>query len=49
MSFCVNSFHIDSGHDSAPSILVVVVALFMIPVLFTFVKSFQPFVFRFVV
>ena len=36
MSYCVNGFHVDSGHDLAPFILVAVVALFMVPFLFIF-------------
>jgi len=31
---CVNGFRVDFGHNWAPFILVVVVALFMIPFLF---------------
>ena len=30
MSYCVNGFRVDSGHDWAPFVLVVVVALFMV-------------------
>jgi len=47
--FCVNGFHVDSCHDWAPFVLVAVVALSMVPFLFTFFKSFQTFVVRFAV
>jgi len=40
VSYCVNGFRVDSGHDRAPFVLVVVVALFMVPV---FIYSFQKF------
>jgi len=48
-SYCVNGFRVDSGHCRAPFVLVVVVALFMVPFLFNFSKSFQTFVIRFAV
>jgi len=48
VSYCVNGFHVDSGHDRAPFVLAVVVALFMVPFIYFF-KSFQTFVIRFVV
>ena len=38
MSYCVNGFRVDSGHDQAPFVLVVVVALFMVPFVFIFSK-----------
>jgi len=36
VSYCVNGFRVDSGHDRAPFVLVIVVALFMVPFLFIF-------------
>jgi len=36
VSYCVNSFRVESGHDWAPFILVVVDALFIVPFLFIF-------------
>ena len=41
LCLCVNGFHVDSGHDQALFILVVVVALFMIPLSTQFFLSFQ--------
>jgi len=38
MSYCVNGFRVDTGHDRAPFVLVVVAALFMVPFLFIFSK-----------
>jgi len=49
VSYCVNGFRVDSGHDQAPFVLVVVVALFMVPFLFIFSKLFQTFVVRFAI
>ena len=40
MSYCVNGFHIDSCHNRAPFVLVVVVALFMVPVFIYFFQKF---------
>jgi len=40
VSCCGNGFRVDSGHSRAPFILVVVVALYMVPCLFIFSKSF---------
>jgi len=39
MSYCVNGFRVDSGHDWAPFVLVVVVALFMVGLPFLFIFS----------
>ena len=36
MSYCVNGFHADSCHNRAAFALVVVVALFMVPVVFIY-------------
>jgi len=38
MSYYVNGFRADSGHDRTPFVLAVVVALFMVPFLFIFPK-----------
>jgi len=38
MSYCVNGLRVDSGHDWAPFVLVVVVAFFLVQFLFIFSK-----------
>ena len=43
MSYCVNGFRIDSCHDRAPLVLVVVVALFMVQVFIYFFQKFPNF------
>ena len=40
MSYCVNGFRADSCHNRAPFVLVVVVALFMVPVFIYFFQKF---------
>ena len=47
VSYCVNGFHVDSGHDWAPFVLVEVVALFMVLVFIYFFQKFLNFVVRF--
>ena len=41
MSYCVNGFRVDSFHDRAPFLLVVVVALFMVVVFIYFFQKFS--------
>jgi len=43
MSFFVNGFHVRSGHDWAPFVLVVAIALFMAPVFIYFFQMFSNF------
>jgi len=43
VSYCVNGFHADSCHNWAPFVLVVVVALFMVPVFIYFFQKFPKF------
>ena len=43
MSYCVNGFRDDSCHIRAPFVLVVVVALFMVPVFICFFPKFPSF------
>jgi len=41
--YYANGFHVDSGHDRAPFVLVVAVALFMVPVFIYFFQTFPNF------
>ena len=43
MSYCVNGFRADSCHNRAPLFLVVVVALFMVPLFIYFFLKFSKF------
>ena len=43
MSYCVNGFRVDSGHDWAPFVLVVAVGLFIVPVVIYFFQKFPNF------
>jgi len=43
VSYCVNGFRADSCHNRAAFVLVVVVALFMIPVFIYFFQKFSTF------
>ena len=43
MAYCVNGFCVDSGHDQAPLVLMVAVALFMVPVFIYFFQNFPNF------
>jgi len=43
VSYCVNGFRADSCHNRTPLVLVVVVALFMVPVFVYFFQKFPNF------
>ena len=43
MSYCVNGFCVESCHNRASFVLVVVVALFMVPVFIYFFQKFPNF------
>jgi len=43
VSYCVNGFRADSCHNRVPFVLVVVVALFMVPVFIYFFQKFPNF------